>query len=168
VFGLRIKPVEGYAGFADALLAMERGENDGYSFGFWSTLKSIHADWIAEGKIRFLLRYSGAASADLDTVPLAEDLAGGAEERLMMRVASAPFSLGRPVAAPPGAPDERLAVLRAAMARTFADPAYRADCARQHLDCDGALSAGQIAGIVDAAYAVPESVRARLIALHGN
>ena len=45
VFGLNVRLVEGYAGFPEALLAMERGENDGYPSGFWSTLKAIHQDW---------------------------------------------------------------------------------------------------------------------------
>lgn len=164
--GLQIKPVEGYAGLNDALLAMERGENDGYSFVFWSTVKAVHADWIAADKIRFLARYNDSAVPELGSVPLAEDVAQRPEDKQLLRAASAPFSLGRPLAAPPNIPSDRLSLLRRAVVATFIDPGYRADCLAQHFECDQSLEAERLSAIIADAYTVPESVHERLVALH--
>ena len=166
VFGLDVHLVEGYAGFPEALLAMERGENDGYPSGFWSTLKSIHADWIREGKIRFLMRWNGGPQPDLAGVRVARDLAPGEADRQLLDVATAPFSLGRPIAAPPDIPPARAALLRDAVQATFADPAFRADCTHQHLDCESPVSGAELADVIHTAYQVPDAVRQRLRAIH--
>jgi tripartite-type tricarboxylate transporter receptor subunit TctC len=166
IFGLNVHLVEGYAGFPEALLAMERGENDGYPSGFWSTLKSIHQNWIDSGQIKFLLRWNSDPNPALSTVPTARDLVDKVEDRQVLQVATAPFSLGRPIAAPPGVPADRLRQLRDAMQATFADPAFREDCARQHLDCEAPVTGEQLAEIIRAAYVVPDAVHRRLIAIH--
>ena len=166
VLGLKVRLVEGYAGFPEALLAMERGENDGYPSGFWSTLKAIHQDWIDSGKIRFLLRWNSDPNPALSAIPTARDLVDSQEDRQLLQVATAPFSLGRPIAAPPGVPADRLRQLREAMRATFADPGFREDCARQHLDCEAPVTGEQLAEIIRSAYVVSDAVRRRLIAIH--
>jgi hypothetical protein len=40
VFDMNIKMIAGYPGQAEAFLALERGENEGYPSVFWSSLKS--------------------------------------------------------------------------------------------------------------------------------
>src|SRR3954451_17592618 len=44
VFDIKIKILAGYPGAAEALLAMERRENDGNSSAYWSSLKAVRAD----------------------------------------------------------------------------------------------------------------------------
>src|SRR5690349_1694688 len=68
VFGLKIKAVHGYKGQADAFLAMERGENEGFASTFWSSLKAQYPQWITGKKIKMLVQY-GTPSAELKGVP---------------------------------------------------------------------------------------------------
>ena len=57
VLGIPIKMVAGYPGQAEAFLALERGENEGYPSAFWSSLKAVKPDWIAEKKIKMILHF---------------------------------------------------------------------------------------------------------------
>ena len=81
VFDVKIKLLAGYAGASEALLAMERGENDGNLSAYWSSLKAIRPDWIAEKKIKFLLQYGAHPHPELKGVPYALDLIKDAKKR---------------------------------------------------------------------------------------
>ena len=103
-------------------------------------------------------------SSDL---PFALDLLQGVEEREIMTIASAPLALGRPVLAPPGAPPQVVALLRQSLEKTFGDPAYLEDCARQAIDCQGPLSGAAMEAILEKSYTAPASALQRLLALYG-
>jgi tripartite-type tricarboxylate transporter receptor subunit TctC len=166
VFGIKIKTVSGYKGLAEALLAMERGENEGYASTFWSTLQSTRADWIRDKKIKFMLRYSGDAQPGLEGVPLATDIAKNDDDRQLLRIIAAPFDLGRPMLAPPAIPAENARLLKDGVFATTQDPEFRADCAHQNLDCSSPSSGDQIATIIADTYRAPDAVKKRLLALY--
>jgi hypothetical protein len=151
---------------AEALLAMERGENEGYASTFWSTLQSTKSDWIRDKKIKFLLRYSGDIQPGLEGVPLAVDLATKEEDKELLQIVAAPFTLGRPMLAPPGVPAERVAILKKALYETFLDADFRADCDHQKLDCSSPSSGDESAALIEKTYAAPEPVKKRLLALY--
>src|SRR6185295_10062161 len=136
VFDIKIRIIAGYPGAAEVLLGTERRENDGNASAYWSSLKAIRPDWIAEKKLKFLLQYGAHPHPELKGVPFALDLIKDPVRHQIMEVASAPLSLGRPIAAPPDVPAERLAALRTAIADTFRDPDYLAECASLRLECD--------------------------------
>jgi tripartite-type tricarboxylate transporter receptor subunit TctC len=165
-FGLKIRTIVGYKGMGESLLAMERGENEGYASAFLSTLQSTRADWLKEGKIKLILRYSGDPIPGFEKVPLAEDLATKEEDRQLLQMVSAPFTLGRPFAAPPGIPDDRAALLKKAFTDTTRDADFRADCARQHLECDSPSTGDQLAEVIRRTYAAPDSVKKRLFKIY--
>jgi tripartite-type tricarboxylate transporter receptor subunit TctC len=166
VFGLKIKTVAGYKGLAESLLAMERGENEGYASTFWSTLQSTRGEWLRDKKIRMMLRYSGEVSPGLEGVPLAEDLADSEDGRLVLQIAAAPFKLGRPFAAPPGVSADRAKILEKAVYQAVRDPDYRADCARQMLECETPSTGEEITAIIKATYAAPDRVRKRVVDIY--
>jgi hypothetical protein len=160
IFDIKVKIIAGYAGASEVLLATERGENDGNSSAYWSSLKAIRPDWIRDKKIKFLLQYGAHPHPELKGVPYALDLIKDPVKREMMEVASAPLALGRPIAAPPGVPLDRVAALRTALAETFKDPDYLSDCATSRLDCDEPVTAAAIAeGLTRAYNASPQVVR---------
>lgn len=158
VFGIRIRIIAGYPGEAEALLAMENGENDGNSSAYWSSLKATHPDWIAQKKIKFLLQYGAHPRPELAGVPFALELIKDPIKREMMAIASAPLAMGRPIAAPPGVAANRVAALRTALAETFEDPDYLADCAAARLECDEPVSAQAVTDGLAHAYAAPSAV----------
>jgi tripartite-type tricarboxylate transporter receptor subunit TctC len=162
VFGVPIKLIAGYKSQSESFLAMERGENEGYSSTFWSSLKLTKPNWISEHKVKLLLQYGGEAAPDLKDVPFAMDVLKGDADRDLMQIASAPLALGRPLFAPPGVPTERVAALREAIAATYGDPEYLADCIHQRLECTNPASGSDLATLIENAYAAPLAVRQRL------
>jgi tripartite-type tricarboxylate transporter receptor subunit TctC len=162
VFGIPIKLIAGYKSQNESFLAMERGENEGYSSTFWSSLKLTRPDWIAEHKVKLLLQYGGEAAADLKDVPFAMEILQDQADRDLMRIASAPLALGRPLFAPPDVPTERVLALRDAIAATYRDPEYLKDCTQQGLECTSPAAGADLASLIEKAYSAPVAVRQRL------
>ena len=103
---------------------------------------------------------------ELKGVPFALDLIAGAQDKQIMEIASAPLAMGRPLLAPPGASPELVATLRRSLSQTFADPAYLADCEKQSIACDTALSGEALADLLDKSYDAPDAARQRLVAIY--
>jgi tripartite-type tricarboxylate transporter receptor subunit TctC len=163
IFHLKVKLITGYPGQNEQFLAMERGENEGGASTFWSSLKTIRPQWIAENKVRLLLQYGFEPNPELKQVPFALDLLKDKpDDYRLMVVASAALSLGRPFAAPPDVPADRLAILRKAFSETFADPEFLADCTKQGLECDSPSTGEDLQRIVREAYAAPQPIIDRL------
>jgi tripartite-type tricarboxylate transporter receptor subunit TctC len=163
VFHLKIKLITGYPGQSESFLAMEKGENEGYSSTFWSSLKTTHPDWIAEKKVKLLVQYALAPHPELKDVPFALDLLKDRPaDRRLMELASAPLSLGRPMVAPPGVAPDRIAALRTAMMATFKDPAFLVDCAKLRLECSTPISGEETQAVIERMYAAPPAILARL------
>jgi hypothetical protein len=72
--------------------------------------------------------------------------------------------MGRPLAAPPGVPAERVAALRAAFDATMRDGEFLAEDQRLRMELDP-LSAGEVGRILAAAYGAPAEVVRRAAAL---
>jgi tripartite-type tricarboxylate transporter receptor subunit TctC len=160
VFDIKIKVLAGYKGAAEALLAMERGENEGNTSAYWSSLKSTRHDWIKDKKIKFVFQYGAKPHPELAGVPFALDLIKDPIKSEIMTVAQAPLGLGRPLLAPPEVPADRVAILRKALADTFKDAAYTDECEKLRLESDAPASGEDIAENLARAYkASPEAVR---------
>jgi tripartite-type tricarboxylate transporter receptor subunit TctC len=166
ILGLKARFVNGYPGQNEILLAMESGEVEAMPSPFWSSIRTARPDWIPQHLVRILFQYGQKPLPDLAGVPFALDLIDNEADKILLQAASAPLGLGRPFAAPPGVPTERLAALRAAMVATFQDPAFRADCVQQRLDCSDPKSGDEIASFIRAAYGAPPDIRKRLIEIY--
>ena len=120
--GTRFKIVAGYQGIATVYLAMERGEVD--SLGItWGEFKVEKSDLVRDKKVRILAQ-SAPKAADLPDVPSVDELAKDKNDRGPMDFILSGNALGRPLAAPPGMPPERLGELRDAFAATMKDPRF--------------------------------------------
>ena len=166
ILGLKARFVNGYPGQNEILLAMESGEVEAMTSPFWSSIRTARPDWIPQHLVRILFQYGQRPHPDLAGVPFALDLIDQEADKILLRAASAPLGLGRPFAAPPGVPADRLAALRAAMMATFQDPAFRADCVQQRLDCSDPKSGDEIASLIGQAYGTPQDIRKRLIDIY--
>ena len=166
ILGLKARFVNGYPGQNEILLAMENGEVEAMTSPFWSSIKTARPDWIPHHLVRVLFQYGSKPHPDLAGVPFALDLIDKEPDKILLIAASAPLGLGRPYAAPPGIPADRLAALRAAMMATYQDPAFRADCEQQRLECNDPKSGDELAGLIRQAYATPEDIRRRLVDIY--
>ena len=132
--GLKLKVIVGYQGQPAALVAMERGELDGYASAFYSALQATRPDWIRERRVKLLVQMGPEKEMAIADVPFALDLMENAEDRQLMEAASAPLAAGRPYMFPPGVPTERVDAMRAALAATFRDKTFVDDATRAGLD----------------------------------
>jgi len=76
-------------------------------------------------------------------------------------------AIGRPFAAPPGVPADRIAALRRAFDDTMKDPAFLADTRRQGFNVD-AIKGEEIGDRIAASYRTPKDVVARTITALGR
>jgi tripartite-type tricarboxylate transporter receptor subunit TctC len=162
VFGIKIKLIVGYPGQTDSLLAMERGENEGYASAFWSSIKATKPDWVREKKIKFLVQMALEPHPELKDVPFALDMIKKEEDKQLMELGSAQLAIGRPMVAPPDVPADRVAALRTALEQTVKDPAFLADCKKQRLECDDPVTGEQMQAILKRMYNSPKPVVKRL------
>jgi tripartite-type tricarboxylate transporter receptor subunit TctC len=160
--GTRMKPINGYPGQNDVLLAMERREIDGHPSAFFSSVRSTRPTWLRDKTAKAIVQYGAEKIADLPDVPFAPDLVANDGDRLVMQAAFAPLALGRPLLTPPGVAAERVAALRAAFAATMADPDFLAEGERVGLGLNAPRSGEQIQEVVERAYQSPPRVIDRL------
>jgi tripartite-type tricarboxylate transporter receptor subunit TctC len=136
VLGTKFKVVRGYPGGNDINLAMERGEVGGRGSSPWSTWKSTRPDWIKDKLITVIAQIGLTKTPELPGVPLLMDLATNEEDRAVLRLISAPATVGRPIFAPPGVPEERVKALRRAFDATMKDPEFVESARQASIDLD--------------------------------
>jgi tripartite-type tricarboxylate transporter receptor subunit TctC len=132
VLGTKFRIVEGYQGMGDAMLAMQRGETQGMCASY---AQFRIGDQLAhDGKITFLLRAEEAPLTEVPDVPSIFDYAKTDEQRLLMRFVFSSTEFGRPYAFPPEVPQDRVDIMRKAIADAAHDPDLLAEAANIKMD----------------------------------
>jgi tripartite-type tricarboxylate transporter receptor subunit TctC len=174
LIGTRFKVKVGYSG-GDAIdAAMERGEVDGRANSIWASIKMTLGKEIGEHKVNVLIQMGVRKEPELPDVPLLTDLmAGDARKAAVAQFMSRAVSTARPLAAPPGVPEERVAILRGAFDATVRDPDFLADARKLNLEVDpmnGAETQAIVAGVLTAPPSVLADARSALsgVPLHGG
>jgi tripartite-type tricarboxylate transporter receptor subunit TctC len=162
MLGTKMKPINGYPGQNDVLLAMERRELDGHPSAFFSSVPTTRPGWLREKTARAILQYGRQKLAELDDVPFAPDLVASDDDRLVMQAAFAPLALGRPFLVPPGVPGERVVALRKAFALTMADPEFLAEAETMGLGVNAPRTGEQMQEVMECVYRSPPRVIDRL------
>ena len=157
MLGTKFRIVTGYAGSNAVNHAIEQGEVDGRGSTPWVSWKAMRPDWVKNGEIIPLVQIGLKPEADLPGVPLLTDLAENDEQRRMFRFVSAPVSIERPFAGPPGMAQEPLEILRRAFDQMVKDDAFLADAARQAMDIDP-RSGEDVARIVAEIVSTPPGI----------
>ena len=149
--GLPVQLVEGYKGGADARLAVESGEVDGYC-GSWQTVKTVWRPAFDSGRIHSVLLVTLKQNPELKNVPLAIKYAKTDEAKLLLRVADNAHVAQFPYSLPPGVPADRVALLQKAFIQTLKDPDLLVEAKKSDLDIDpidGPTIAKTFAGLYD-------------------
>ena len=163
MLGFKYRVVTGYPSGAAMDLAMQRGETQGRANIAWYGIKSRNSDWLRDGMISLLYQMGLKRNPEIPAeVPLVLDFAKTPEDRQVLELKFSAYDVGYAFMAPPETPPDRVAALRAAMAATANDPAYRADAARERLDVDP-VAGEEVEAIIRRAYAAPPEIIARLV-----
>jgi len=134
LLGVKIKVIQGYRGSAEIRLALARGELHGICGLPLSTLKTEWRDDFAAGRFKILLQLGRERSAELLGIPHVYDYSRTAEDRQVFDLIFGLQAMGRPFAAPPGVPNDRVAALRSAFMAMANDSAFRAEAAKLQID----------------------------------
>jgi tripartite-type tricarboxylate transporter receptor subunit TctC len=132
VLGTKFRIVEGYQGLGDAMLAVERGELQGLCASYQQF--RVDEQLIRDGKLSFLLRAEQAPIAEVPDVPSIFDYAKTDEQRQLMNFVFSSTEFGRPYVFPPEVPQERVDIMRKAIADAAHDPQLIAEAAAIKMD----------------------------------
>lgn len=136
VLGTKFKIVTGYGGTADIRAAMERGEVDGIGGWSWSAVVTTGAHLLQEKSINVVAYYAPEPNKGMQErgVPWVFDYPMSDEDKRYINTVFFSNGIGRPFAAPPGIPQERLAILRSSFMETIKDPAFLNEAQRLGLE----------------------------------
>jgi len=157
LLGIKARLVTGYPGGNELTLAVERGELDGRCGWAYSSIKILKPEWLAQKKIKILAALALERSPDLPDVPAVIEFAKEERSKQILRFVLNAQTLGRPVVAPPGIPEDRTAALRTAFEQTMKDEAYLAEMAAKKFDV-GPISWQVIQALLKDFYSTPADV----------
>jgi tripartite-type tricarboxylate transporter receptor subunit TctC len=140
VLGANIRVISGYAGQKEVNLAMQRGEVHGACGLFVSSIKTQWLPDVKAGRLKLFLQMGPKTTDEFGAVPDVFHFVKSDDERKVLELHFKQTILGRPFAASPNLPKERLAVLRKAFLDTMKDREFLADAQKMNLDIDVATA----------------------------
>jgi tripartite-type tricarboxylate transporter receptor subunit TctC len=164
LLGTMFKVIAGYEPGQGDVIALENGEVEGICGLSWSTIMASRSQWITGRKLHVLTQMALEKLPDLPDVPSALDLLSNPDDRRVLELILIRQEMGRPFAAPPGVPAERIAALRKAFAATMLDPEFLAEAQKVQLEIDP-MTGEAIDALLARAYSAPPAVVARAAAL---
>jgi tripartite-type tricarboxylate transporter receptor subunit TctC len=168
LLGTRFKVIQGYSGSGQINLAMQRGELDGHANSTWTSMQTMLHDELRDHQVNVLIQTGLRKEADLPDVPLLSDLVrGDPKKEAIAKFLSLAGSIARPLAAPPGVPDERVEILRRAFDATMRDPGFLADAHTQRSEVDP-MTGEETQSAIAAILVTPKSVIADVQAALGG
>ena len=164
IAGTKFKVVKGYAGTNGSTLAMERGEVEG-SLDAVDSLMFIRADWVREKKVSVLVQYAQHRHPSLPDVPAMVEFGKSSEDKQLLMLFGSTAEVGRSLLAPPGIPADRVAVLRSAFSAMVADPAFKEEIEKRHMEYSP-MPGAELQKLIADALDVSPAVVSRAIALN--
>lgn len=155
------KPVAGYKGQGETLLAMERNEVEATCLTL-NALRTSQPQWITEQKVRIILNVAFDNDPEFPNLPRAIDQIKDPTDKAALEFFLLPYEFNNPFMLPPATPSDVVSMWRSAFAAAIADPAYRADAAKRQQDLSP-KSGEEVAALVGKLYATPESVVKRTL-----
>jgi tripartite-type tricarboxylate transporter receptor subunit TctC len=157
VLGAKLKIVAGYEGSKDMLLAMERGEISGICGQLWSSIATASQDWIRDKKIVFWVQMALKPHPDLPDVPMVWNYVKSDHDRRVLELIYGQLVFGRPYFLPPGVPQDRVAALRTAFAKTMQDEDYKREAGKEKLEVNP-VGGAEIQALIEKMYAADPAI----------
>jgi tripartite-type tricarboxylate transporter receptor subunit TctC len=158
LLGTKFKVINGYQGGAEINMAMERGEVGGHGANSWVSFQFQNAEWVREHKINNIFQVTFQRDPAIAEVPTLMELAQNDEQRKIILILTTTEAIGRPLAAPPGVADARVAALRRAFDATMKDAGFLADADKAKLEIGPTSGEALQAMVADMMASPPEIV----------
>jgi tripartite-type tricarboxylate transporter receptor subunit TctC len=134
--GTRFNVIRGYAGTAPVTLAMEKGEVNGLCGWAWDGARVNARDMLSRGFIKVAVDIGIEPLPELQKmgVPFLMDFVPEGDNKEILKIILSTQVYGRPFAAPPGVPADRLKALRDAFVAALKDPEMIAEGQKLNID----------------------------------
>jgi tripartite-type tricarboxylate transporter receptor subunit TctC len=160
LFGTKSKLVAGYNGTQQFMLALERGEIDGWCGQSYGSFMMLYGAQLKSGKVRLTVYASPKDNSQLAQIPNAFRLAKSEEDRQILNFMMGPTVFTRPFAAPPGIGRGEIDTWRKAFDATVRDADFLADADKQRFEIEP-LTGAEIDEAIAAIYATPKTALAK-------
>src|SRR5262245_53995568 len=157
VLGANVRVIAGYDGQKEVNLAMQRGEVHGACGLFVSSIKAQWLPDVKAGRLKLFVQMGPKTTNEFGDVPDVFDFVKTDEDKKVLELHFKQTILGRPFAASPNLPKDRLALLRSAFLETMKDKDFLADAQKMNLDIDIA-TAEQVEALLREFANYPKSV----------
>jgi tripartite-type tricarboxylate transporter receptor subunit TctC len=164
LLGTRLKPIAGYPGTQEIMLAIERGELDGIMGYSWGVARVGNKDDIAFGRLRIVMQLGLDKHKELPEVPMLDQFVHKAEDRQVLQLIFSRQAMGRPLVAPPGLDPPVSQLLRNAFAEALRDRELIAEAAKMDLEL-GFVAGEEVQAMVERLYRSAPGVIARAQAI---
>lgn len=168
LLGTKFKVIDGYKSSQEALLAMERGEVAGHSSGSSAApLRERIAPWLAEGKFAVIGQIGLEKDPAYPNAQLVTELATTTEQMQILELLLAQQLMAWPILAPPGVPESRVKLFRAAFDAAMKDSKMLAEADKQKLTFSP-VSGERIAQLIEKVHATPKNILEKVAQLSAN
>jgi tripartite-type tricarboxylate transporter receptor subunit TctC len=161
--GTNFKIIPGYGGTSRIRLAMQSREVDGGCWS-WESMRTTARTMLnakdGDELIPFIINKNWD-EPEVKEIATFTQVIKDPDNLRAYATWNAPNEFARPFSLPPGAPKERLEVLRRAFAATMKDPEFIADAKKSKLDLDYA-SPAEIEKHVEDMYSIPPKIKENL------
>jgi tripartite-type tricarboxylate transporter receptor subunit TctC len=164
LLGTKLKPIAGYPGTQEIMLAIERGELDGIVGYSWGVARAGNRDDLASGRLKIVMQLGLEKHKELPTVPMLDDFVTAPMDRQVLDLIFSRQAMGRPLLAPPGVDPRVVQALRMAFAEALRDPQLVAEGAKMDLELSF-VSGADVQATVERGYKSPPEVIARAQAI---
>ena len=162
--GTKFKVIAGYS-TTGSRLALERGEVEAICGLGISTLRASNPEWFINKRINVILQIGLDRHPEFPNVPNALELVNE-KDKPVFEFFGISQEMGRPYAAPPDVPADRLKALRDAFMTTANDPAFKKEMEKLLLAVEP-LSGQEMETLITRLYGFPQGVLNRVGELLG-
>jgi tripartite-type tricarboxylate transporter receptor subunit TctC len=164
LLGTRLKPIAGYPGTQEIMLAVERGELDGIVGYSWGVARVGSREALASGRLKIVMQLGLQKHRELPDVPMLDEFVHSAADHQVLELIFSRQAMGRPLVAPPGIEPSVATLLRRAFDQAMHDPQLIEEAAKMDLEL-GFLSGTDVQSLVERLYQSPPEVIARAQAI---
>lgn len=163
-----VKVIYGYKGTKAVSLAMQNGEVHASCGMFESSVKGAFSQLVSSGDLKVFVQFGPDRAVPYfgNATRLYSKLKSE-DDRSVLDLIFRQTQLARPMAAPPGVPEDRVAALRKAFMATLSDPALVADAAKRKIEFEP-LSGDEASALFAKFAATPEPLVRKAAALIGK
>lgn len=163
VAGTNFEVITGYKGTSPIRIALQSREVEGACLGWESMRVSNRSMLDANGDDKLIpfITHKRLEDPEVKDLPLFTEVIKGKDNLATYNTWAASYEFQRPFSLPPGAPPERLQMLRKAFSKTLRDREFLAEAKKMKLDVEP-VAGEDIDGYVKQIYSMSDTVKQNL------